>query len=370
MYKFIINPITYKKILINSKEGINIMNNYIEQLGGNNIISNIVEEENNKLKIGTDCSGIESVLYALNKLNIAYQHMFSCDNNKSVKESILANFKPAVFYDDIFNRDIKKMKYVDLYVCGFPCQPFSSAGKRLGFEDKIKGTVFFECYNYIKTKKPRIFILENVKGLVNHNSGNTFKVILEYLNNLNIYTIVNFVLNTKHYGLPQNRERIFIIGILKKYQKKKFKIPKPFKLNTGVIKLIENINDKDLDLDNLRHLSNFERKNLKLLGKKYIEKGIDINKTPIIADLGASYKFMSSMIDLSPTLKASRCNYYITTLKRKLSPREVLGLQGFPSSFNIAVSDNQIYQQVGNSISVNVLYYILKEIFNSINYIY
>lgn len=314
------------------------------------------------LKIGTDCSGIEAVLYALDKLNIDYKHLFSCDNNKSVKKSILANFNPNVFYDNMFNRDVEKMEYVDLYVCGFPCQPFSSAGKRLGFEDKIKGTVFFECFNYIQTKQPKMFILENVKGLVNHNSGNTFKVIMEYLSNLDIYNLESFVLNTKDYGLPQNRNRIFIIGILKKVQKQTFKIPKPFKLTMGVIDLIKNVNDTD-DTDKLTHLSNFEKTNLPLLRKKYIEKGIDIDKTPVIADLGASYKFMSSMEDLCPTLKATRSNYYITTLKRKLSPREVLGLQGFPSSFNIAVSDNQIYKQAGNSISVNVLYHILKEMF-------
>jgi len=364
MYEFIINPITYNKIPIKSKEGIYIMSHYKRLLKrkGDNVTNKKI-----KLKVGTDCSGIEAVLYALKKLNIDYEHVFSCDNDVSVKKSILTNFKPKMFYDDIFNRDIQKMEYVDLYVCGFPCQPFSSAGKRLGFEDKIKGTVFFECYNYIKTKKPKLFILENVKGLLNHNNGNTIKVILDYLNNLKLYNITMFVLNTKHYGLPQNRERVFIIGILKKYQQKKFIIPKQQPLNMGVIKLIEYINDINLDLKQLRHLSNFEKKNLKCLRKKYKKKNIDINETPIIADLGASYKFMSSMIDLSPTLKASRSNYYITTLKRKLSPREVLGLQGFPNSFDISVSDNQIYKQAGNSISVNVLYYILIELFNAID---
>jgi len=317
-------------------------------------------------KVGTDCSGIEAVLYALQKLNINYKHIFSCDNNANVKKSILSNFNPNMFYDNMFNRDIEQMEYVDLYVCGFPCQPFSCAGKRLGFEDKIKGSVFFECYKYIKIKQPKLFILENVKGLLNHNKGNTMKTILDSLNSFELYNIDVFVLNTKDYGLPQNRERVFIVGILKEYQQHPFTIPEKQILDVGVVELIENVNDTNLDLEKLKHLSNFEKNNLKLLREKYVEKKINIDETPIIADLGASYKFLSSMNNLCPTLKASRSNYYITTLKRKLSPREVLGLQGFPNTFEISVSSNQVYKQAGNSISVNVLYYILIELFKTL----
>ena len=316
------------------------------------------------ISIGTDCSGIESILYALKKLKIKYKHIFSCDNNKYAKESILANFKPITFYDNMLTRNIKKVPYVDLYVCGFPCQPFSTAGKKMGFNDNIKGNIFFNCYKYIKTKIPKIFILENVKGIINHDSGKTFDTISNMLNNLKMYKVYYFLMNTKDYGIPQNRERLFIIGINKNILKKELNFPTKIPLKKNVLSIIKKLNDEPSDSQ--YHLSNFEKKNLRKLRSTYKKKNINIDKIPIIADLGASYRFMSHMINISPTLKASRSNYYVTNLKRKFTPRETLALQGFPKSFKIVVSDNQMYKQAGNSISVNVLYYLLKEIFNSI----
>lgn len=117
-------------------------------------------------------------------------------------------------------RKIKDIPDIDLYICGFPCQPFSMAGERKGTEDS-RGTIFYECLKVIRNKKPNYFILENVKGLITIDKGNTFKEILQSLKNLKIYNVEWKVLNTKDYGIPQNRERIFIIGI-KKSLKKEF----------------------------------------------------------------------------------------------------------------------------------------------------
>ena len=111
-------------------------------------------------------------------LNIKFSHEFSCDNDKFVKEQIMASFKPKIFYDNIFKRDHKKLPDIDIYVCGFPCQSFSTAGNREGFHKKSKeGIIFFECLKVIKHTKPIFFILENVKGLLTHEKGKTFKKI-------------------------------------------------------------------------------------------------------------------------------------------------------------------------------------------------
>ena len=316
------------------------------------------------ISVGTDCSGIESILYALKKIKQKYKHIFSCDNNKNVKKSILANFKPSIFYDNMLTRNIETVPYVDLYVCGFPCQPFSIAGKKLGFNDLIKGNIFFKCFQYIKMKSPKIFILENVLGLISHNGGKTFDTINNTLADLNMYKVYSFKMNTKKYGIPQNRQRLFFIGIKKDILKNELTIPKEIPLKKTVISIIKRLKDKPTDLQ--YHLSDFEKKNLVLLRAKYKDKNIDIDKVAIIADLGASFRFMSQMKNICPTLKATRSNYYVTTLKRKLTPREALALQGFPKKFKIVVSDNQIYKQAGNSISVNVLYYLLEEIFKSV----
>ena len=183
-----------------------------------------------KVKIGTDCSGIEAPIVALNLLGIKYSHEFSCDNNKYAKETIMANYKPNIFYDNIFGRNHNKLPDIDLYCCGFPCQSFSTAGKKEGFNDP-RGTIFFHCYKYISLKKPKVFILENVKGLVNHDNGNTFKTIMKMCNTLIDYKIHHKVLNSKHFNIPQNRERIFIVGIKKDVVVNEFKFPSDIKIH-------------------------------------------------------------------------------------------------------------------------------------------
>ena len=104
-------------------------------------------------KIGTDCSGIEAPITALQLLQINYSHIFSCDNDKHIKETIMQTYKPNTYYDNILNRNNEKLQNIDIYVCGFPCQSFSTEGKREGFRSKNKeGTIFFKCYDVIKKK--------------------------------------------------------------------------------------------------------------------------------------------------------------------------------------------------------------------------
>lgn len=167
----------------------------------------------NVLSIATDCSGIEAPIQALLQMKIKFKHKWSSEIDPFARQSLLANYKPETLYTDITQRDHTKLPYVDIYVCGFPCQPFSSLGKRLGTNDS-RGNIMLHCIETIKHSKPTLFILENVKRFKTIEKSQPFNFLIQQLESLN-YNVAHFVLNTKDYGLPQNRERIYIIGTLK-----------------------------------------------------------------------------------------------------------------------------------------------------------
>ena len=214
------------------------------------------------IKVGTDFSGIGSPEQALIKLGIKHQSIFACDYDKYAKQSYLANYNTETFYDDITKRDHTKTPYVDLYVAGFPCQAFSMAGKRSGFND-TRGTLFFDLLQYLKAKRPKYFILENVKGLMSHDKGKTFITILDalsktinsqyyispYEDSLGYYVYYK-VLNTKDYGIPQNRERIFIVGF--RDEKHSFKFPKKTPLELKLKDILQDNPDSKYNLSDER----------------------------------------------------------------------------------------------------------------------
>ena len=180
------------------------------------------------LSVGTDCSGMEAPILALDGLNIHYKHRFSCDNDADVVKTIQANHKPDILFHDVKTRDNTTTPYVDLYVAGFPCQPFSVAGKQQGFDDdKGRGTIFFKIANYIDVQRPMVFILENVKGLVTMDNGKYLKKILRILRNIGegeagvrgvqatgyAYEIHWKILNTYDHGIPHSRARWYCVGL-------------------------------------------------------------------------------------------------------------------------------------------------------------
>tara|TARA_R110002110_G_scaffold354881_1_gene564579 strand:+ start:21 stop:1217 length:1197 start_codon:yes stop_codon:yes gene_type:complete len=192
------------------------------------------------MKVGTFFSGIGSPEQALLNLGINHEIEFACDIDKYARQTYLKNFHCKNMYEDITALDMKDLSYVDLLVFGFPCQAFSMAGKRVGFED-TRGTLFYDALRYLKEHKPRYFIAENVKGLLSHDNGKTFQTIIDCLaktenyqfslmpfDNL-AYHIHYKVLNTKDFGIPQNRERIFIIGI-RDDKDNNFRFPKEMQL--------------------------------------------------------------------------------------------------------------------------------------------
>jgi len=302
------------------------------------------------LKIATDCSGIEAPIEALKQLKIKHTHVWSCEIDKYARETTLANFKPPkIYYDDITKRNHKDLDDIDMYVCGFPCQTFSLLGNLEGMANE-KGTIMEHCIEVIKYKLPKIFILENVKNFKYIDKGVPYNYLLDSLKNLNKYNIYSDIYNTRDYGIPQNRERVYIIGIRKDIEKTPYEKPK--------VKKCKEL--KDFLLDH----TIYERKNIPSHLKINLEKAEQkTNKLSIIG----SANFISIIPGFCPTISTNCSNYYINNFNRHLTPHECLLLQGFKKTFKQVVSNTQLYKQSGNSMSVNVLKEIFKQVFKSIN---
>lgn len=211
-----------------------------------------------KIKIGSDFSGVGAFNQALIRLGIPYKELFACDMDKYARQTYILNFGPIDYFPkDVYEREIPK-ESLDIYMTSPPCQAFSMAGKRLGKEDQ-RGILFFNSLEFIKENKPRYFIFENVKGLLSHDKvdckaefGRTFQEWINYLGGKSVngvhtffpyedsvpYDIYFQVLNAKHYGIPQNRERIFIIGI-RDDEDNNFSFPKPFPLEKRLKDVLE-----------------------------------------------------------------------------------------------------------------------------------
>ena len=317
-----------------------------------------LKKNNVTIRYGCDFTGIGSPIQALKILGIPFDHVFSCDNNAHVKKSIECNYSPKYLYEDILNRDHRLLPDIDLYIAGPPCVAFSSVGLRKGLDDQ-RGQLFIETLEVIYTKKPKIFIIENVKGLITANGGKAIEYIESYINkNLKQYSISVIEMNTKDYGVPQSRPRIFIVGILNQLCTAEIKTPRPIPM----LFELDDIKEKKLSRDEiskLTHLSTFESDNL----SQALQDVPDLWKHNYVMDLCSSYRFMSIKKDIAPCFRRSHSKFFVSKWRRNISPREALSLQGFPETFEICVSDHQVYQQVGNSISVNVMLLLLQEIF-------
>jgi len=312
------------------------------------------------VKIGTLFSGIGSPEEALKKIGIDYELSWACEIDKYARKSFLANHNPKVFYEDITKIDETKHEKVNGIIAGFPCQAFSIEGKRQGFQDK-RGNLFFDLHRVLKAVKPDWFILENVKGLISHDNGNTFTVVNELLakriNNQDLifinkdslrYNIFWKVLNTKDYKIPQNRERVFIIGFREDIID--FQFPEKQKLKLRLKDLLEDKVDEKY-----------------FLSKKmvdYIKNAKYRTDRNLIQDKN-SFCMCLIAISSTPCIKMNNKIRYIT-------PLECFRLQGFSDDFferckNAGVSDTQLYKQAGNSIAVNVLLELFKQVFKSVN---
>ena len=293
--------------------------------------------------------------------NLGGKCVFSSEWDEQAQKTYAANFGD-IPYGDITLEETKARipKEFDILCAGFPCQAFSIAGYRKGFEDeKGRGTLFFEILRIIKAKKPKAILLENVKNLVSHDNGNTFRVILEALKDAG-YHVRYAVLNAMEYGnIPQNRERIYIVGFRTKKIFEKFTFPEPIPLKKTIHDVIDFINPVD-------------EKYLYTKGKY---KG-DIYDKLVAAmdDSNAVYQWRrkyvrKNMSGVVPTLTANQGegghNVCLVKTKqgiRKMTPKECFNTQGFPESFVLPdIADGRLYKQAGNSVCVSVVQRIAEQ---------
>lgn len=379
------------------------------------------------LRLGTLFSGIGAVEQALIRMNIKHEIVFACDNgdididieldeekkkifnmtskiekkeyvdklysSKSrkqnyVKQSYIANYK---IKEEDFHLDIRLLdgrdykNKIDLLVGGSPCQSFSSVGFRGGLED-VRGTLFYEYARIIQEVQPKVFIYENVRGLTTHDNGNTWKKMKKVFTDTLHYNISEpQVLNAADYGIPQNRRRLFVIGIRKDLIAKEFVYPKEIG--------IENLKFfmQDILEDNCKYEENgknftYSKKNGSIILKKVpgeVDKKYTL--TPKVRDYvlksGTKGFKTSTQTDMkiARTLLRTMTQHhragvdnYITIYEndkekviRSLTERECLRLMGFPDSFKIVVSTQQMMKQAGNSIVVDVMMAVLKEIYKT-----
>lgn len=251
----------------------------------------------------------------------------------------------------------------DILAAGFPCQPFSISGKRLGFED-TRGTLFFDVARIVKQHMPKLVILENVGSFKTHDKGNTLMVVEETLDDLG-YNLFYEILNASEFGLPQARKRIFMVAFRNDLNVNEFEFPKGNNNKIALKEMLETYEDtKEYIID--RPDIKFDKSKLDMLEdmdmlNKPFRVGT-INKggqgERIYADIGHA-------ITLSATGGGAGSKtgaYLVDGTVRKLSPRECARIQGFPEKFKIPVSDGQAWKQFGNSIPINVLRAILNKI--------
>jgi len=296
---------------------------------------------------------------ALKNLGVQVDHLFSCDVNQQVKKTIMANFPPKVFYDDLTTRDNSKAAAADVYVAGFPCQPFSSAGKQQGFDDELgRGTIFFKVRAYIKAKLPKVFILENVSGLLRLNGGEYFAAIMRSLNAMGQYNITWKVLNTKEHGIPQNRKRLYFVGIKKSVDKGTFSWPEPV-AHRPLENFLERRKGRPSKTDLPPKSSTHAHANVREVIKILEKKGHDPLNEPWVVDCDSTFAYMSYNKEHSLCITTRRNKgHWITNRGRYMTLSEMLGFQGMwkpEDGLKIAVSPQQLGKQIGNAMSCNIL---------------
>lgn len=426
----------------------------------------------NRIKVGSDFSGVGAFNQALMRLGIDYEEVFACDMDKFARQTFIDNYgEPKYYPTNVYEREIPS-ESLDIYMTSPPCQAFSTAGKRLGKEDR-RGILFFNSHEFIQENKPRYFIFENVKGLLSDDNGKTFNEWVNLLGGKSVnglpvifpyeesvpYHLYWKVLNAKDHGVPQNRERVFLIGI-RDDQDNNFRFPIEEHLNKRLKDVLEkNVEEKYFLSEKM--INGFEKHN-----KNHNEKGTGfIFKPKQENDIANCLRANSALAPTDNTIKIELCKYgfytcsnykynlcdscndgnnyefleeYPTTsysndlqvknkygkenkkhsnfnygchklndtldiniskIKkdeplvidvhnrsvhchspsltephhnttrlwdgykiRKLTPRECFRLMDFPNSFVWTCSDSQAYKQAGNSIVVNVLYKILKNL--------
>lgn len=352
------------------------------------------------IRLGTSFSGIGAIEHAFKRLGLKTDILFAGDIDANCKTAYFENYGISEdrWHSDIHDLDAKPyMGKIDLFVGGAPCQAFSLRGKHGGFED-TRGTLFREFARIVIECQPKVFIFENVRGMLYHDKGNTWDIIRNTFENDCGYQVYYQVLNSKDYGIPQGRDRIYCIGFKEETD---FKYPAPIILQKSMYDLLEDVIDDKYFLkekgfqfvtQSVNHTKSYTQINgsIQLCQKRnqqfnwhgdfvfhpYTEESNQptefIDKIHRVADAQESY-YVDSIIAQRTIYPDGKGNHIMRRAQttecdttrgwfRKLTPRECLRLMGFDDSFKIVVSDTEVYKEAGNSIVVDVLMAIMKQL--------
>lgn len=353
------------------------------------------------IQVGSDFSGVGAFDQALMKLGAEYKTIFACDMDKYARETFIHNYgEPNYYPKNVYDREIPS-ESLDIYMTSPPCQAFSLAGKRLGKGDK-RGVLFFNSLEFIQINKPRYFIFENVKGLLSDDGGKTFSEWVNYLGGKSVngnsvifpysdsvpYHLYWKVLNAKHHGVPQNRERVFLIGIrddsdndfrfpVEEYLTKRLKdvleeeVDEKYFLSEKMVNVLTHHNNPIIKNKTPENSACIHAGYFKMGGRdqQYLKINSATSKGYEEATDGDSINFSVPNSEtrrgrvgkgVAQTLDTGCQQGVLNKAKiRRLTPRECFRLMDFPDTFTWPVSDSQAYKQAGNSIVVNVLYKII-----------
>lgn len=278
--------------------------------------------------------------------------VFTSEWDKDSQKTYVANFgdMPA---GDITKIDAKDIPSFDVLIAGFPCQPFSMIGKREGFKHKTQGTLFYDIVRILEAKSPKAFLLENVKGLTHHDKGNTFKTILETLDELGYY-VYSEILDAADFGLPQVRKRIYIVGFRKNLfnEKPDFKHPKGFPNEIFINQFLEEgITDRSIS-EHLQKGYMFKKNDGH---PQIVDKNSKIKTKTLVASYHKIQRITGTFVKDGPTGL------------RLLTEKECKAIMGFPEDFKIPVSRTQMFRQFGNSVAVPVVEAVAKEMAKFLN---
>lgn len=291
---------------------------------------------------------------------IAFQRLggncvFSSEWDRFAQVTYEANFGETPS-GDITKIESATIPEHDVLLAGFPCQAFSIAGRRMGFED-TRGTMFFEVARILKDKRPKAFFLENVKGLMNHDKGKTLKVIINTLNELGYYVAQPKLVNAKDFGVPQNRERVYIVGFRSDLNISEFSYPRP----TQKGKCIGDIREQG-PVNPKYYLSNRYLETLKNHRQRHESMGHgfgyeilsnnQIANALVVGGMGRERNLIVDRFTEKPNPTTRIIGEINDEGIRRLTPREWARIQGFPDEFVIPVSDAQAYKQFGNSVAI------------------
>ena len=320
------------------------------------------------IRVGSDFSGVGAFDQALQRLKIDYKTVYACDMDKYARDTYITNYtEPPYYPENVYNRTIPN-ENLDIYMTSPPCQSFSLAGKRKG-EDSVNGVLFYNSHEFIVKNNPRYFIFENVKGLLSDANGRTFQIWVDMLGGKSVngnpvifprkdatpYHIYHKVLNAKHFGVPQNRERVFIIGI-RDDSDNTFSFPKPFHLEKRLKDVLEaDVNDKFYLSDKMikGFTSHKERHEEKGTGFKWQPKSGDDVANTLRAN-GALCPTDNSIIDsgyINQDTQASQVHS-----KYKESPTLSAGTHGYANGYvqvNSATKKGYEVATEGDSINLS-----------------